>query len=372
MLERLLGSSPQYVSLTPLKGKTLVSMHNMGVTAERLLPVVLAGLDSSWNFPFPLLSTALANRKTSTPKVEDGTLILRDPGSSYLAKIVGVEATQVPRVEVPKENFSELHVDSDTALLVRDGLKKVHLNKTLAALPDLTVHISLSKRSATLIAFDRSQMACAILPNNSGQSFEASLPLSRAESLFRDYLGETLIRVSPGLVYSQVDGYKLSISLPAEDDPAGVPLDRVLQKAKELKQADLSTSVVLKRKEFEDFLGNTRVLSKNAHSLSFKISKAASQISLDTDGNKIEATIPCKASKTFHFSMDTGYVASILDKSKGNIQLHIDESTVVLKTEELIYASVLSANKDKSDESGEVTAKRRKAPHAGESASDDE
>lgn len=341
MLEKMLGGSPQDMFLTPTKTKTIVSMSNFEATVEAVLPTSIDGLDSPCKFPFKVLMLAIANRKDLEFSVADGTLFVKG-GSRYKAQIVGSEASECPRVSMPKEVLSEFTVNSEASLTLKEGLRRAHIEKSLAALPDLTVHLSFKKKAAVVTTFDRSQMAAYHAENTSGEMFEVTLPLRLAESIFKDYLGETTVRVTENAVFTQVNGFKMSSLLPAAEDSNGVPIERVLEKIASLRKADLESSVLLKRSDFLDFLNNAKALSKSSALLKFEIGKSKAKLILEADGNKIEASIPAKADSDFEFLLDIAYVHTIAEKSKDDINLQLDESMMVLKSEDFLYAAVLS------------------------------
>jgi hypothetical protein len=66
--------------------------------------------------------------------------------------------------------------------------------------------------------------------------------------------------------------------------------------------------------------------------------------------------VPSKSKKKFRFKLDIGYVQTIVAKAGDSIQLEIDDSALVFRTEELIYASVLSV-----DDDDEAKASKRKS-----------
>lgn len=353
-LEKLLGgASSSVVTISPLKGKTLMTVQSQGSTAESVLSAPLPGLTAAWDFQYAALSAAILNRDNAEFTCTDGQLVIKD--KRYNATLQGVESPNTVRVEKPSQPTCDIEVNPEVWSLLEAMTSKVKISKSLAALPDITVHYLFTKKTALAVSFDRFQMAAYFLPNSSGLTFSLTLPLSRAESVFKGN-GVTSLLASKELLYVKAGSVSSSSSLPSVEDTTGVPVEAVLGRVKILRDAKFPKSVTLPKEDIQKFLNNSKAISNSNALLKIEVSESKSKLDLSADGNHVTATLPSKSKKNFSFKLDIAYVNTIVSKSAEEIQFEIDDSTLVYRNDSLIYASVLSV-----DEESEQPASKKKS-----------
>jgi hypothetical protein len=331
------------VTLSPFKEKTLVTIQAQGAVAEAVIPKSLEGHEAAWDFQFAALAAAVTKRDAAKFSFNGGQLDIKE--NNYKVALQGVEANKVLRVEKPAEPTCSIEVDSELWVTLESMTSKVKIGKSLAALPDITVHYLFTKKLAMAVAFDRFQMAAYALPNTFGKTFELTLPLAKAESLFKTP-GVNLLAANEALVYIKAGTIAHSSSLPSVEDTTGVPTDSVVVRVKALRSAEFPKQVKLPTEELKKFLVNARAVSAANALLLVEVGDGSSRLTLSSDGNKVSAVVPSKSKKKFRFKLDIGYVQTIVSKAGDSIQLEIDDSALVFRTEELIYASVLSVDDD--------------------------
>ena len=355
-LEKLLGgASNAVVTISALESKSLVSIQSQGGVAEVQLPP-LHGLTESWDFPFPTLSNAVHNRPNAEISFKSGELHIKD--RRYNATLQGSETKALLRVEKPTDPPCSVKMTSEIWAALAEMTTKVKVSKSLAAMPDITIHYAFSKKRAVAVAFDRFQMAAFALPNTFGVEFALTLPLSRAESLFKNGVGTSSLLASDALVYAKAGNISFSTSLPSVEDTTGVPVGAVLEQIKKLREAKFSKQVFLPKVEIQRFLDNSKAISNANALLQVEVGEGSSKLTLSSEGNKVSATIPSKAKRSFSFKLDIGYVNTIVSKSADDVQMEIDDGTLVFRTEQLIYASVLSVDDEAENE--ETSKKKSK------------
>jgi hypothetical protein len=357
-IERMCGAAGfQNITLSPTKTKTLLSVQTPGATVETLIPTKIQGIgDSPWNFDYGKVSQAVAGRKAETVSIVDGSLKIN--AQRYEAMIVGSEASSVPRVETFDDATCEFTVNGELRSLLKDGLNAVNLVKSMAALPDITVHLSFKKKSVNIVSFDRSQMVSFVAENTSGQVFEMTLPLPKAQSLFKDGIGDAVFRMKDGVVFMQDGAYKMSSSLPPAEEASGVPIYRVLERAKTLRSATLPRNVGILRADLVAFLDNARALSKTSALLKFQVLGSKTKVTISADGNSVSATIATHSDEKFDFMLDVAYVQAIIAKSKEDISISMDDSSFIFKTGDLVYAAVLSSEPESAGKGSSKKSKK--------------
>lgn len=356
-MERLAGCAGfQTLSFSPMKTKTLLSASLMGSTVETTLPVKMVGLETSWNFEYGNVLTAVVGRKAEDVSMNDGTLKIK--ASRYAAEIVGSETNNVPRVEVFDDATVSFEVNSEFRSLMKDGLTAVRLQKSMAALPDITLHMSFRKKTVHLVSFDRSQMVSFMAENKTGQVFELTLPLPKAETLFKDGMGDFTFHAKDGVLSVVDGGFKMSTSLPPAEEAAGVPIERVLERAKAVRAQSLPRTVSFTRTDLTAFLDNARVLTKSSALLKFQVAGQKTRATISADGNSISATIASASKESFEFLLDVSYLQAILAKSKADITVEMDDDIFIFKTDRLIYTAVLSTT---AEQTGSKAAGKSKA-----------
>lgn len=343
-LEKLAGAGGYPVlTISPTKSKALLSATNAGTTVEVSLPSKIEGLSSPWNFPFTTVVTAVSNRKGTTLSFVDSMLLVKN--RQFSSKLIGTEASGVPRATPPEASTCEFMLNGDLRVVMVDALAAVTLQKTLSALPDITVHLSFTKKSVSVTAFDKSQMANYHAANTTGQVFELTLPLPRAEALFRGTIGDGEVKSVDGLLFAKSGDYKLSISLPPPEEASGVPIARVLERVAQLRKMQLPREVVFKKDDLLAFLDNAKALSKSSAMLKLEVnSNGKSKVTISADGNSIEATIKSQAKESFGGYLDISYVQAILSKTKEEaVAVTMDDSVFIFRSENLVYSAVLSS-----------------------------
>lgn len=344
-MEALAGTGGfKVVTFSPTKTKTLVSVQAQGITVETTLPGRVDGLEGSWEFQYPTVLQAVAGRTSESLRVSAGTLYIAANKGRYEVSLIGAESSGIGRAERITEPTCEIEVNSAMRILLKEGLAAVHLTKSMSALPDITLHMLFTKKVATLIAFDRSQMSVFSAPNTTGQQFAITLPLPRAESLFKDGLGDATVSIKEGLLTVTSGSFRMSSSLPPAEEAAGVPIERVVERAKMLKDHSLPKKVFLAASDLKAFLENARSLSKTSALLRFEVDGSAghTRVTITADGNSISAVLDSKAKGKFDFYLDIAYVLAIISKAKEALSLEMDDDSFLFKSEGLTYAAVLS------------------------------
>lgn len=357
-LDKLLGgASNSIVTLTDIEGKTLVSVQSSNGVAEVPLDAPIAGLDASWDFPFQTLSAALQGKTNAKLACTAGQLSIKD--KSYLANLQGSESKAMLRVEKPSEPTASITVSSDIWAMLSEMTGKVKVSKSLAAMPDITVHYLFTEKTALAVAFDRFQLAAYFVPNNFGVTFSLTLPLPKAEALFKNNSGVTKLLASDALLYVKAGSLSFSTSLPSVEDTTGVSVDAVLPRVKAVRQTNPAKAVVIPKSSIQQFLENARAVSGANALLTVEVADSSSKLTLAADGNKVSSIVPSKSKKPFQFKLDIGYVNTIVAKAAENVQLEIDDSVLLFRTDTLVYASMLSVDDNADDE---APAKKKKAP----------
>lgn len=353
-LEKMLGGAAgsNMISFAPLKEKVLLSLQGNGSIAEAVLSKPIPGLDSSWDFPLASLSAALQKRDSAQIKFSGGQMDITD--KRYSTSLQGTETAKPLRVEKPAEGSTVIEVTPELWTTLEEMTGKVRISKSLAAMPDITIHFLFTKKLGLAVAFDRFQMAAFAVPNTFKQEFALTLPLAKAESLFKNNIGITVLAASESSLYTKAGTLSYSSSLPSVEDTTGVPTEAVVERVKALRSAKFPRNVVLPLEELKRFLANAKAISNANALLKFEIGETSTKLTLSAEGNKVSATVPSKAKKAFSFKLDIGYVNTIVAKSGEDVHLEVDDSALVFRTDELIYASVLSV-----DEESEQTSKKR-------------
>lgn len=360
-LEKLLGGGAGngMVTMSPLKDKTLISFQAQGSVAEATVKA-FTGLDAAWDFPYVALSAAVLKRDSAQFTFNGGQLDIKD--KRYSSSLQGVESPKLNRVEKPSADYTVIEMDAILWSLLEEMTSKIKIGKSLAAMPDITIHYLFTKKMAMAVAFDRFQMAAYTVANQSGQEFELTFPMGRAESLFKNNIGVTVLASSGSSVFVKAGNTSFSCSLPSTEDTTGVPTEAVVGRIKSLRQAKFPNNVVLPTEELKKFLDNARAISKANALLKFEIGETSTKLTLSADGNRVSAVISSKAKKPFSFKLDISYVNTIVAKAGDSVQLEVDDSALVFRTDELIYASVLSVD----DEDDKPAKKRSKDAEADE------
>ena len=183
-LEKLLGAGASTVTIAPIKDKTLLSVQSQGAVSEALLPKLLPGLASAWDFPFPTLAAALLKRDSAQFTFSDGQLNIKD--KNYTSALQGVEAASVMRVEKPSEPKCSIEMKPELWSMLEEMTGKIKIGKSLAALPDITVHFHFTKKLAMAVAFDRSRWLRMLCPTRS-----VHLSRSHYRSLWQKHCSRT-------------------------------------------------------------------------------------------------------------------------------------------------------------------------------------
>ena len=340
-MEKLAGAAGfSTVVLSPTKTKTLISAQLPGSTIETTLPEKLSGLDSPWSFEYAKMISAVMGRKAENLSIQDGALVIKD--ARYEAKIIGADTSNVPRVETIETPTCELKVNGEVQSILKDALTAVYLQKTLSAMPDITVHVQFKKKTVQVLTWDKSQMVVYSVPNTTGQVFEFTMPLPKASAIFKDGFGEAIIKFSEGVVYVQDGNYKISSSLPPPEEASGVPLDKVIARASVLRDAKLPKLVSFQRSDVVAFLENAKALSRTSALLKFQVNGSKTKVTISADGSSVSATMSSSSKEQFEFHLDIAYVQALISKSKDDLTIAMDTDSFVFKTDELVYAAVLS------------------------------
>lgn len=343
-LDRLLGGAAAgNVTITPLKSKTLLSIQSQGAVAEASLSAPVQGLETSWDFPFVQLSAALQNHNTAEFNFDNGQLNIKD--KRYSATLQGSENAAVLRVEKPESPTCDIEVTPEIWSLLETMTAKIKISKSLASMPDITVHYLFSKKTAMAVAYDRFQMAAYFAPNTTGTTFSLTLPLAKAESVFKNSVGVTAMQATDALLYVKATGISFSTSLPSVEDTTGVPVEAVIGRVKSLRETNFKNTVLLPKAGILQFLSNSKAIA-NANAL-LKItvsSEGTANLELSSEGNKVNTTLKCKSTKNFKLKLDISYVNTIVSKASDSVQLETDGNTLIFREDNLLYASVLSVD----------------------------
>ncbi len=352
-LERLIGgSAASIITVSPgAQGKTLVSAQAQGAVAEVQIPE-LSGLDKPWSFGFDALQPALLNHNNAKITFSDGEMRIQD--KSYNAVLQGQEAATVVRVEKPEEITCDISVTNDLWNALEQMTQKVKIAKSLAAAPDITVHFAFGKKTALVAAFDGHQMASYSIPNEFGTQFSLTLPLPKAEALFKSGSGATHVKANADLMYVKAGNVVYSSALPSTEDL--IPIDVVIGKLKELKDTKFGKKVEIKKTDLQKFLENSRAVSNANALLKFTVTEGQALLKISAEGNSVSAKVAAKAKKAFQFQLDIAYVNTIVGKSDDVITLEMEQNMLAFRTEQLLYVSVLSQ-----DDSSDAPKKKKRS-----------
>lgn len=344
-MNQMSGSLGASFVLTPMKGdKTLITATAPGTSSEARLPMAIPGLTEARGFPVQSFLDAVLKRPKLQYKVDDFTLKIK--GVRYEAAVIGTEVTGIARPETIENPSVDLKFTADLIAAMKEGLEKVRISKTLDAMPDVTVHFSFRKKGLLIAAFDRSQMAFYKAANETGFVFELTLPLPRAEALLKNMQPESELKANDSLVWVKGLGITFSSALPSEDASHGIPIERVLERAKVLDGTSLARKVTFKKEDLVAFIANTGSIRKSSALLTFAVgADGVTELELSADGNVVKSKIQSKGKKAFRFLLDINYVNALIAKSEEFIELELDDAMLIYKSDDLIYASMLSAEK---------------------------
>lgn len=345
-LEKLAGTGG-YISITvsPTKTKTCLSATNNGVTVETVLPEPTANLEAAWNFPYATLSSLVSGRKGVSLSMNDSTLVINSKNKGFSVKLIGSEATSVPKAAEPTTSDCEFQINGDTRVVMTDALNAVFLQKTLSALPDVTVHIEFKKKTVNVTAYDKSQMATYSAANTTGQEFSITLPLPRAMAVFKGTIGDAVVKAAEGILYAKSGTFKMSVSLPPADEASGVPVQRVIERTAQLRKMTLPKEVTFKKEDIVRFLENAQALTKTSAMLKMEVNaNGRSKFTISAEGNSVEALIESRSKSTFESYVDVNYVQAVVSKTKDDsVSLAMDDSIFIFRNESLVYSAVLSS-----------------------------
>ncbi len=346
-LEKIAGCGGfQNVVISPTKSKTLISAALTGTIVETTLPEKLKGLETAWNFDFAKLAMATVGRQSEDLSVEEDSLIIKDR-NRYRAQLIGSEASNIPRVERVENAECQFEATGDVQVVMREALQAVNIVKSLPALPDITVHVSFTKKRVHVVTWDKSQMVSYLAKNETDQIFEFTLPLPRAQSLFKEGLGDATISINDGSLYVHDGAYRMSASLPPPEAAAGIPLERVKERAVAVRDLKLPRKVFFHRDALAGFLENAKALSRISALVKFEILVDSANLTISADGSNITATIPAQSKKEFTFFLDIAYVQAIMDKTKSDIEIHLDDNAFMMTADKIVYMAMLSSAPEK-------------------------
>ena len=355
-LERMApGATAGQVTISGVKQKTLITIQIPGSVAEAFIPQSIEGADSALSFAFTTLSSVLINRDNATFNIKGSELHIKD--KAYESKLQGVEATAVQRVEKPTEPTCEIDVTGDLWNTLKDLTSKVKVSRSLSTMPDITVHYLFTKKTALAVAFDRFQMAACMLPNESGTTFSLTLPLTVADNLFKIAAGVSSLIANESLLYVKAGGATFSTALPSVEDTTGVPTEAVIGQVKQLREAKFPKSVTLPKADVQKFIENSRAIGTTNALVKVMVGDGKTKITLSSEGNSVQGTLPSKSKKQFDFKLDIGYMNTIVEKSGDSLQLEVNDSTLVFRTDTLIYASMLSVDDEETSSSKKKKSK---------------
>jgi hypothetical protein len=358
-LEKLAGSGgyPTLV-ISPAKNKTVLSATNNGIVVETQINEVLEGLTGPWSFPYATLTSLIGNRSGVVASLNESTLMLTAKG--FNASLAGTEASSIPRAKPPEVNAVSFKIDGELRLLMVEALQAVNLQKSLPALPDIVVNIQLDKK-VSITAFDKSQMANFSRTNPTKQKFDFTLPLPKAEALFKGTLGDANVVISEGVMYAESGMFKMTMSLPPLDELTPVPIERVINRVAELRKMKLPRSVSMSKSGVANFLESARVLSKASAMIKMSVKSKGSTLTLTADGNSVEANIKTQSDEEFVGYIDLYYLQAILQKcSEDQLSISLDDTLFIFNSESLVYSAVLSTPAKETKETKE-TKKAKKA-----------
>jgi hypothetical protein len=327
-LEKLAGAGgyPNLTVSATKSGGTLLSASANGSTAAVTLKDGIDGMTEALNFNFASLIGLTQGRKINALKLKASTLSI-DLGR-FKSDIVGTEASTVPDPKVPEEPTCEFEINGEMRNLMADALTAVNLQKPLAALPDITVHLSFKKKNVSITSFDKSQM----------------VPLPRAEALFRGQIGDAKVKVVDGYLYASAKPYRMSMTLPPPTEAAGVPIERVMERSTQLRSMELDMNVDISREDLAAFMENAKVFFKSTAMLHLQVGKdGKSSVTVTSEGNTAKGLIRSKSKKEFEGWIDLAYVTTLMSKCKGEtLGLSLDSSIFIFRDGPTVYSAVLS------------------------------
>ena len=343
-LEKLAGAGgyPHLTISATKSGGTLLSASVNGSTVAVTLKDGIDGLTEPLNFNFSSLVGLTQGRKINGLKMNASTLAL-DMGR-FKSDIVGVEASSIPNPKAPEGPTCEFEIGGEMRSLMADALTAVTIQKPLAALPDITVHLSFKKKNVSVTAFDKSQMVNYYSANTTGQVFELTLPLPKAEALFRGQIGDAKVQVVDGYLFAAAKPYRMSMTLPPPMEAAGVPIERVMERSVQLRSMELDLNVDVSREDLAAFMENAKVFFKSTAMLHLQVGKdGKSQVTVSSEGNSAKGVIRSKSKKEFEGWIDLSYVATLMAKCKGEtLGLSLDSSIFIFRDGPTVYSAVLS------------------------------
>jgi DNA polymerase III sliding clamp (beta) subunit (PCNA family) len=344
-MERISGiNALTFSELTAKSGvKTLLTAYNQGSITEAVINEPIPGLKGAWEFNYSQLSTLVQGRSNLEFTFNEGRLTIAT--KRYQVNVLGVEVANVQRANPPENPQHSFEINQDLWDLLKKSTDKVQLPKSLASLPDLDVHFSFNKDRILVASYDGYQTAYLKSKNKLGSTLELSLPLPQAVSLFKEYIGNALLKTTPEYLFLQIGNVRSLTPMVALSDE-NLAFSNVGPKLLAMDELKLEKTVSVSKESLAAFLNNAKAFLKSSSVVNCQVKDDSLTMTLSADGNSVEAKLKAKAKGKFNFLVDASYLSSIVSKAEDTISFSLDDTIIRFKSGTFTYVATLSVPSD--------------------------